>query len=73
MAEGSQGLGGGAEQLQNYAKGYTPSMSSAAQDGAFYRGTFDPSQGMSGDIGSLGNEPIDEYVKSSPSSALLLT
>ena len=63
MAEGSQGLESGAEQLQNFAKGYTPSMSSVVQDGTFYRGTFDPSQGMSGDIGSLGGEPIDEYVK----------
>ena len=60
MADGSQGFGSGAEQLQSYAKGYTPNMSSAASDSAFYRGAFDPSQGMSGDIGSLGSEPIDE-------------
>ncbi len=60
MADGGQGFASGAEQLQNYAKGYTPTMSSAQPDGTFYRGTFDPSQGMSGDISSLGVEPIDE-------------
>ena len=61
MVEGAQGFGNGAEQLQSFAKGFTPSMSSVAQAGGFYRGGFDPSQGLAGDIGSLGGEPIDEY------------
>lgn len=60
MTDGGHGFGSGAEQLQNYAKGYIPNMSSAPPDGTFYRSTFDPSQGMSGDISSLGAEPIDE-------------
>lgn len=60
MADGSQGFGNGAEQLQNYAKGYTPNMSSAQPDGTFYRGAFDPSQGLTGDASILGVEPIDE-------------
>ena len=63
MVDGSQGFGNGAEQLQSFAKGYTPSMSSVAQDGAFYRGGFDPSQGLAGDLANLGGEPIDEYEK----------
>ena len=61
MVEGAQGFGNGAEQLQGFAKGYTPSMTSVTQDGAFYRGAFDPSQSLAGDIESLGSEPIDEY------------
>ena len=71
--DGSQNLGSSAEQLQTFAKGYTPNMSSAAQDGANYRSDFDPSQGMSGDVGSLGGEPIDEYVGSVRSTKLRLT
>lgn len=60
MADGSQGFGSAAEQLQTYAKGYTPNMSSTAPEGPFFRGAFDPSQSMGGDISSLGGEPIDE-------------
>ncbi len=60
MVDGSQGFGQAAEQLQSFAKGYTPSMGTG-QDGTFYRGGYDPSQSLTTDIGSLGGEPIDEY------------
>lgn len=62
-AEASQAFPDGPEQLQQFAKGYMPSISSAAgQEGQFPYSIADPSRSLSVDLAQLGTEPIDEFV-----------